>query len=89
MSTYADGYWFDMTEGVFVHSPRPGHEHLRPEEARVLRTLSRMTMANMMLFRFTRDERNRVLDTCITFYRLHHSAIGTLRSPAILKQLFD
>ncbi|MBQ1797891.1 MAG: DNA repair protein RecO C-terminal domain-containing protein, partial [Muribaculaceae bacterium] len=89
MSTYADGYWFDMTEGVFVHSPRPGHEHLRPEEARVLRTLSRMTMANMMLFRFTRDERNRVLDTCITYYRLHHSAIGTLRSPAILKQLFD
>lgn len=88
MDTWHEGYWFDMNEGVFVHSPQPGHRHLPPVEAVVLRLIARMTMANMSHYRFTREERNRVLDTIIAYYRLHQSAIGALRSPAILQQLF-
>ena len=44
--------------------------------------------SNMAVFRFNREERNRVLDVIISYYRLHNAAIGTLRSPDILKQLF-
>ena len=47
-----------------------------------------MTFAGLNHFRFNRDERNRVLDTIIAYYRLHNSTIGTLRSPEVLKQLF-
>ncbi len=88
VESYRQGYWFDMTDGVFTPGTVHGHQHLQPREAQVIHLLSRMTFANMGVFRFTRDERNRMLDVIISYYRLHNAAIGTLRSPDILKQLF-
>ena len=88
VDSYRKGYWFDMTEGVFVPGAVRGHMHLQPDEAQVIYLLSRMTFSNMSVFRFNREERNRMLDLIISYYRLHNAAIGTLRSPVILKQLF-
>lgn len=88
VESYRQGYWFDMTEGVFVPAAVSGHMHLQPREAQVIHLLSRMTFRNMTVFRFGRDDRNRMLDLIISYYRLHNAAIGTLRSPDILKQLF-
>lgn len=88
LESYRKGYWFDMTEGVFVPAAVRGHDLLQPQEAQVIHLLSRMTFSNMTVFRFNREERNRMLDVIIGYYRLHNAAIGTLRSPDILKQLF-
>ncbi len=88
IESYRSGYWFDMTDGVFVPSAVRGHALLQPQEAQVIHLLSRMTFSNMSVFRFNREERNRMLDVIINYYRLHNAAIGTLRSPDILKQLF-
>ena len=88
VESYRQGHWFDMTDGVFVPAAVNGHALLQPQEAQVIHLLSRMTFANMGVFRFNRDERNRMLDVIISYYRLHNAAIGTLRSPDILKQLF-
>ena len=88
VESHHDGYWFDMTDGVFVPAAVSGHMNLQPSEAQVIHLLSRMTFSNMAVFRFNREERNRVLDVIINYYRLHNAAIGTLRSPDILKQLF-
>jgi len=88
VESYHQGYWFDMTDGVFVPAAVSGHMHLQPREAQVIHLLSRMTFRNMGAFRFSREERNRMLDVIISYYKLHNAAIGTLRSPDILKQLF-
>lgn len=88
IESYRSGYWFDMTDGVFVPAAVRGHALLQPQEAQVIHLLSRMTFSNMSVFRFNREERNRMLDVIINYYRLHNAAIGTLRSPDILKQLF-
>ena len=85
---YSKDSWFDMTDGVFVPSAVRGHNLLQPQEAQVIYLLSRMTFSNMGFFRFNREERNRMLDVIIGYYRLHNASIGTLRSPDILKQLF-
>ena len=87
MGTYSDGCWFDMREGVFTRSVPQGRRALPPDRASVLHTLSRINFGNMHLFRFNRDQRNEMLDTILTYYRLHNSTLGTLRSPAVLKQL--
>ena len=87
LESYRKGYWFDMTDGVFVPSAVRGHAMLQPQEAQVIHLLSRMTFSNMGVFRFNREERNRMLDVIISYYRIHNAAIGTLRSPDILKQL--
>ena len=88
IESYRKGYWFDMTDGVFTPAAVRGHMNLQPQEAQVIHLLSRMTFSNMGAFRFNREERNRMLDVIISYYRLHNAAIGTLRSPDILKQLF-
>ena len=88
LESYHKDYWFDMTEGIFDPAAVRGHMHLKPDEAQVIHLLSRMTFSNMGVFRFSREERNRMLDVIISYYRLHNAAIGTLRSPDILKQLF-
>ena len=88
IESWRKGYWFDMTDGTFVSDPARGHQHLKPDEAQVIHLLSRMTFSNMAAFRFNRVERNRMLDVIITYYRMHNAALGTLKSPDILKQLF-
>lgn len=88
LESYRENYWFDMNEGVFTSHPRAGSHNLNPEEAKVIVLLSRMSFSNLHLFRFNRLDRNRMLDLMISYYRLHNSTIGTLKSPAILMQLF-
>ena len=88
IETYNEGFWFDMSNGVFTHD-RPLHSHyLTPQEAPVILLLSRMTIRNLHHFRFNRSQRGDILDIALTYYRLHNSMIGNLRSPDILKQLF-
>ena len=88
VSTYREGAWFDMQAGIFQRFPAGGDHHLEPEQAKVIHLLSRMTYSNLHLFKFNRVERNQMLDTILTYYRLHQSTLGALRSPEILKQLF-
>lgn len=87
--TWREGWWFDMRGGVFRPVPTGGSHWLRPDEARVIWLLSRMTFTNMHLFRFARDQRNQVLEVMLNYFKLHHSTLGTLRSPEVLKQLFS
>lgn len=89
MGTYRDGYWFDMQGGTFSSAPPDGNCGLKPQDARVIALLSRITFANMHLYRFSHDERNRVLDLIISYYRLHSSTLGTLKTPAVLRQIFS
>lgn len=88
IDSYHEGYWFNMNEGVFTQSPHPGMKSLPPAQAQVLPLLSRMTFDNMHHFKFNRDQRNEMLESILTYYRIHHSTLGTLRSPEVLKQLF-
>lgn len=87
--TYRPGCVFDMEGGVFS-SCRPVHGHyVEGVEAEAVYRLSRITYANMHLFRFNRGQRNRLLQLTLDYYRLHNSALGELHSPAVLADLFS
>ena len=85
--SYREGYWFDMAGGVFTPS-RPLRHGLEPQKAQFLHLMSRMTFDNMHLFSLNRNQRNEILDTILSYYHLHNSTLGTLKSPDILKQIF-
>lgn len=87
VSGYSSGAWFDMEEGVFTQRATSRHS-LPPEHARVIYLLSRMNYDNLHIFRFERKQRNMVLDTILLYLQLHNSTLGTLKSPAVLRQLF-
>ncbi len=88
ITNYQEGYWFDMEDGTFHSRPTGSNQNLRPEQAKVIYLLSRMSFSNLHVFRFSREERNQMLDLILSYYRLHNSTLGVLRSPDILKQLF-
>ncbi len=88
IDSYQEGYWFNMNEGVFTKHPHAGVKSLPPPQAQVLPLLSRMTFDNMHHFKFSREQRNEMLEIILGYYRLHHSTLGSLRSPDVLQQLF-
>ena len=66
------------------------HAHLlEGEEASVFANLLRMNFSTRHLFRFSRAQRNRILDVLIDYYRLHLAAMPELNSPDVLRTLFD
>lgn len=87
--SYHNGYWFDMENGTFTPSRPMSLHRLNPDEAKVIVLLSRMNFSNIARFHFNRTQRNEILDTALNYYRLHNSTLGTLKSPDILKALFD
>lgn len=87
-STYKRGRVFDMVDGVF-RSTAPIHgKFLDREEAAEAYLLSRITMRNMGLFRFNRDQRNRVVDVILDFYSMHLENIRDLQSLEVVRSLF-
>lgn len=81
--------YFDLVGGRFA-GVRPMHTHiLESEEAKVFANLLRMNFSTMHLFRFSRAQRNRILDVLIVYYRLHLAAMPELKSPDVLRALFD
>ena len=86
---YKEGVYFDMMNGIFsVSLPEHGY-FLYPEEAKYLAMLMRMNYQNLHLFKLSRVERWRILERVVTYFRLHHSGMGHLKSLDVLRSLFD
>lgn len=86
---YHAGYWFDIEGGTFAPSPTAGGRWVPPQTAAAVNSLSRMTWANLHLFRFSHTERTALLNAIIEYFRMHHASLGTLRSLDVLKQVFE
>ncbi len=85
----SSGRCFDLRSGTFVSAPPMHRDFLSPDEARLLPLLMRMNYATMHLFRFTREQRRRVLQVLLDFYRLHLPLVGELRSVDVLRDTLD
>lgn len=84
-----EGDYFDMLNSVFV-AKKPEHGHfLSPQETTVFARLIKMSFENMALYTFTRQERVRILEHILAYYRLHLPDFSEIRSLAILQTIFD
>lgn len=86
-TSYHPQYYFDMVDGIFRPTP-PLHRHfLSIADSMVMMTLSRISFRNYHQFKFTRKERNEILDFIISYYDLHYTSLARLKSLDILRQL--
>lgn len=83
-----EGDIFDLRAGCFV-SLLPAHsDYLLPNDGQRLRLLLRLRYATMHVLRLSHDDRNRMVDAIVKFYRLHVPDFPEPRSLSVLREVF-
>ncbi|MDY4554615.1 MAG: DNA repair protein RecO C-terminal domain-containing protein, partial [Prevotella sp.] len=89
LDDYASGCVFDLRSGSFS-SVAPLHsDYLLPDEASQMSLMMRMNYSTMHLFKFTRAQRNRLLDIIVQYYRLHIPGFPDMKSLDVLRNIYD
>ena len=87
ITDYSPGCCFDLREGRFVVQAPFHTDFLKQKEAEDIRLLMRMNHSNLHLFRFTREERRRIIDVILHFYRLHIPGFNEMKTLEILRAM--
>lgn len=88
LEDYRPGCFFDLRAGCFSDVRPCHHDVLQPDEASRIQLMMRMNFSTMHLYRLSRDERNRLVEVVIWYYRIHIPSFPELRSLAVLRELF-
>lgn len=86
--SWRPGSWFSMEGAEFSPLPSGRSIWLPPEEAAVIPLLGRINYRNMNKYRFTADERRRVLTGLLRYYAAHYPGADNLNCLDVLRELF-
>ena len=86
---YQAGDYFDLRESVFLPVPPVHRDFLHPQEAEKIQLMMRMDFPTMHLFRMSHQERNRLLEVLLVYYRLHIPDFPELKSVSVLQELYQ
>ena len=89
LDDYEDGDYFDLRESEFINNPPVHRDFLYPEEAKKVQLMMRMDFPTMHLFRMSHEERNRLLEVAIKYYRLHLPDFPEMKSIEVLQALYQ
>lgn len=88
LENYVEGDFFDMLNGTFVNK-QPLHKYyVNKSDSKALSLLARINYENMHYFKFSRLERQNIINRMIEYYRIHLNDFQNLKSPDILHELF-
>lgn len=87
MESYRDGRVLDMRGGVWLATPPFHPDYLAGEEAVAARRALQMTFDNSGAYRYSREERGRLLDGILTYYSIHYVPLKGLKSLEVLRSL--
>lgn len=85
---YETGDVFDLQNGCFARKVPLHPYYIKGREAASVPLLLRMNYETMHLFRFSRAERNRLLDVLCVYYQLHVPGFPKLKSLDVLRAVF-
>ncbi len=80
---------FDLREGRFCDVAPLHGDVLKPDEARLIHLLMRMDFPTMHLFQLNRQDRNRITEVLLHYYRLHIPQFPELKSLSVLQELWS
>ena len=88
LEAYRPGVCFDLRNAAFTDRIPLHPDYLLPAEAANMGQLMRMNYENMRLFHLSRDDRNRISDIILHYYRIHVPDMPELKSLQVLRELF-
>jgi DNA repair protein RecO (recombination protein O) len=86
---YQEGDYFDMRAASFTAHAPLHPDFLNRDDSSRINTLMRMNYESMHLFKMSHDDRNRIIDVIITYYRLHVPNFPELKSLQVMKAIFE
>lgn len=86
-STYFPGRILDIRDGIWRASFPLHSDYLTPEESAAAFRLSRMTFSNYYIYRYAREERNRILDLLLNYLSVHYVSLRNIHSLEILRSM--
>lgn len=86
-STFTPGSILDIRDGIWRRTMPLHPDYLPPEESEAAYHLSRMTFANYYKYRYTREERNRILDALLHYFSVHYVSLRNIHSLEILRSM--
>ena len=86
---YQTGDYFDLRESIFLSAPPVHRDFLHPQEAEKIQLMMRMDFPTMHLFRMSHQERNRLLEVSLIYYRLHLPDFPEMKSVSVLQELYQ
>lgn len=86
---YEVGDYFDLRESVFSPQPPLHRDFLIPQEAEKMQVMMRMDYPTMHLYRMSHQERNRLLEVSLTYYRLHLPDFPEMKSVEVLREMYS
>ena len=89
LDDYESGDYFDLRESEFMRNPPVHRDFLHPEEAQKVQLMMRMDFPTMHLFRMSHDDRNRLLEVSLNYYRLHLPDFPEMKSIEVLQALYQ
>ena len=81
--------YFDLLAGSYCDRQPPHAHFLRRQEAQALPVLFRMDYPTLHIFRFSRQERMRILQVLNEYYRLHVPNFPELKSLEVLQEFYS
>jgi DNA repair protein RecO (recombination protein O) len=81
--------FFDLVNGVFLSSPPAHHHYLIADEAEKMAQLLRTDYEHMTEIKLSRQQREKLLEDIISYYRFHLPDFHEIHSLEVLKTLFD
>ena len=89
LEDYHDGDCFDLRNACFDSFEKEHSDYLNSYDAARIVNIARMNYSTMHVFKMSHNDRNRIVDVLLNFYRLHIPGFPELKSLDILKQLFS
>jgi DNA repair protein RecO (recombination protein O) len=81
--------WFDLQEGVFQET-RPNHPYfLEPALSKLFSELTALSLDEIKDFSITATDRKKILEGLITYYELHHTHGGKIKSHEVLMEILS
>ncbi len=80
--------YFDLLQAEYTNTLPPHTHFLQRRETGQMQKLLRMTPLNYAYFRFTKAEREQVINYLLEYYKLHTDSFGEIHSLEVLKEVF-
>ena len=88
LEDFTPGCFFDLRNGCFTLSMPLHADFLNAVDAGHLYNLMRMNFDTMKLFKLSHDDRNRITEIVLRYYKLHLPNMPELQSFDILREVF-